>query len=188
MEILLVNACVRKKSRTIKLARKVAETLGGNVTEVFLEKERIRPMYGLPNVNRAILLEAGELWNKDFALAQQFANADAIIFAAPFWDLSFPAILKIYLEIINIAGIVFEYLPDGSVEGLCKAKKLCYVTTSGGKIENDTFGYGYVKELATSFWGIKDVHLIKAEGLDVEGEDVDKIMQDAMAHITPDSI
>ncbi|MBQ1712247.1 MAG: ACP phosphodiesterase, partial [Firmicutes bacterium] len=78
MEILLVNACVRKKSRTIKLARKVAETLGGNVTEVFLEKERIRPMYGLPLVNRAILLEAGELWNKDFALAQQFANADAI--------------------------------------------------------------------------------------------------------------
>ena len=188
MEILLVNACVRKKSRTIKLARKVAKTLGGNVTEVFLEKERIKPMYGLPLVNREILLEAGELWNKDFSLAQQFAAADAIIFAAPFWDLSFPAILKIYLEIINIAGIVFEYLPDGSVRGLCKAKKVCYVTTSGGKIENDTFGYGYIKELATKFWGIQDVHMIKAEDLDVDGADEKKIMEKAMAGITPDSI
>ena len=124
MEILLVNACVRKKSRTIKLARKVAKTLGGNVTEVFLEKERIKPMYGLPLVTREILLEAGELWNKDFSLAQQFAAADAIVFAAPFWDLSSPAILKIYLEIINIAGIVFEYLPDGQ---WCGSDRKCSV-------------------------------------------------------------
>ena len=161
MEILLVNSCVRKKSRTIKLARQLAKKLGGNVTEVFLEKERIKPLYGLPLVDRSILLEAGELWDDTFNYARQFADADVIIFAAPYWDLSFPAILKIYIETINIVNIAFEY----------------------GTIVNDSFGYGYVKELAEFFWGIKETHLIKVEGLDAEGADVPAIMENAIAHI-----
>ena len=81
MEILLINSCVRKKSRTIKLARQLAKKLGGNVTEVFLEKERIKPLYGLPLVDRTILLEAGELWDDTFSYARQFADADVIILA-----------------------------------------------------------------------------------------------------------
>ncbi|MBQ6670897.1 MAG: NAD(P)H-dependent oxidoreductase [Firmicutes bacterium] len=183
MEILLVNSCVRKKSRTIKLARQLAKKLGGNVTEVFLEKERIKPLYGLPLVDRSILLEAGELWDDTFNYARQFADADIIIFAAPYWDLSFPAILKIYIETINIVNIAFEYGPNNSVIPLCKASKLFYVTTSGGTIVNDSFGYGYVKELAEFFWGIKETHLIKVEGLDAEGADVPAIMENAIAHI-----
>lgn len=182
MEILLINACVRKKSRTIKLARQVAKELGGNVTEVFLEKERIKPMYGLPLVDRTILLDAGEIWDDTFHYAWQFANADVIIFAAPYWDLSFPAIMKIYIETINILGIAFEYEADGTVNGLCKADKLFYVSTSGGDINPD-FGYGYVKELANSFWGIKNTKLITATGLDVKGADVDQIMADAIKGI-----
>ena len=183
MEILLINACVRKKSRTIKLARRLAKKIGGNVTEVFLEKERIKPLYGLPLVDRDILLEAGEFWDDTFNYARQFADADIIIFAAPFWDLSFPAIMKIYIETINIVNIAFEYNEDGSPHGLCKAKKLYYVSTSGGTIENYSFGYGYVKELANAFWGIPETHLIKAEGLDVKGADVNKILEDAVAGI-----
>ena len=186
MEILLINSCVRKKSRTIKLARKVAKKLGGNITEVFLEKERIKPLYGLPLVDRDILLSAGELWCETFDYAQQFAAADIIVIAAPFWDLSFPAILKIYLETINVTGITFEYLDDGSVRGLCKAKKLYYVTTAGGEIPNEAFGYGYVKSLANMFWGIHETHMIKAEGLDRTGADVNKLMDEAVEEISID--
>jgi FMN-dependent NADH-azoreductase len=188
MEILLINSCVRKKSRTIKLARQLAKKLGGNVTEIFLEKERIKPLYGLPLVDRTILLEAGELWDDTFRYARQFANADVIIFAAPYWDLSFPAILKIYIETINIVNIAFEYGPDNTVIPLCKASKMFYVTTSGGTITNDSFGFGYMKELAEKFWGIKENHLIKVEGLDVEGADVPAIMEQAIAHIKADEI
>ena len=182
MEILIVNACVRKKSRTIKLARQLAKKLGGNVSEVFLEKERIKPMYGLPLVDRSILLEAGELWAEEFAYAHQFAEADVVIFAAPYWDLSFPAVLKIYLENINIVGIAFRYREDGSIEGLCKAKRVYYVTTSGGDVES-TYGYGYIKALANKFWGVKYTKLIKAEGLDIQGADVNAIMADAISKI-----
>ena len=33
-----------------------------------------------------------------FDLAGQFAGADTIVIAAPFWDLSFPAALKQYMQ------------------------------------------------------------------------------------------
>ena len=183
MEILLINSCVRKKSRTIKLARQVAKKLGGNVTEVFLERERIKPLYGLPLVDRTILLEAGELWDDTFNYARQFANADVIIFAAPYWDMSFPSILKIYIENVNIVNIAFEYGPKGGVIPLCKATKMYYVTTSGGTIENDSFGFGYMKALAEYFWGVKECHQIKAEGLDRKNADVNAIMAKAIESI-----
>ena len=182
MEILIVNACVRKKSRTIKLARQLAKKLEGNVTEVFLEKERIEPVYGLSLVDRNILLEAGELWTDDFNYARQFADADIVIFAAPYWDLSFPAVLKIYLENVNIVGIAFRYREDGTIEGLCKAKRIYYVSTSGGTIDS-TYGYGYVKALANKFWGVEYTKHIKAEGLDIKGADPDAIMKNALSKI-----
>ena len=39
MKILFVNACVRKNSRTHRLAEKVLQKLGGNITEIDLQKE-----------------------------------------------------------------------------------------------------------------------------------------------------
>ena len=97
--------------------------------------------------------------------AGQFANADEIVIAAPYWDLSFPAILKAYLEQITVAGITFEYA-DGRPRGLCKAKHLTYVTTSGGPILDD-FGYEYVKALAQKFYGIPQTKAYRAMNLDV---------------------
>ena len=183
MEILLVNACVRKKSRTIKLARKLADKLGGNVTEIFLEKERVKPLYGLPLVDRDILLDSGEYWDDTFNYARQFAEADIIIMAAPNWDLSFPGILKIYMEAININGIAFEHTEDGDIRGLCKAKRLYYVTTSGNAVGSETFGYGYVRALASMFWGIQHTRLVKAEDLNASGADVNQILDAVIAGI-----
>ena len=176
MEVLLVNSCVRKKSKTIKLARKLADKIGGNVTEVFLEGERVKPLYGLPLVDRDILLDAGEYWDDTFNNARQFADADVIIFAAPNWDLSFPAILKTYLESVNVWNIAFEHAEDGSIRGLCKAKMVFYVTTSTNYISTETFGYGYIRELAHTFWGVKETRMVKAEGLGAKGADPEKLM------------
>lgn len=112
--------------------------------------------------------------------ARQFAEADIIVVAAPYWDLSFPAILKAYFEQVNVLGLTFEYTDDGFPRGLCKAKKLVYVTTAGGPIISDEYGYGYVKALAQGFYGIVDVHQVKAEGLDMVGADVEKILSRAL--------
>ena len=79
-----------------------------------------------------------------------------------------------------MVGLTFEYTEDGQPRSLCNATKLIYVTTAGGPIISDAYGYGYVKTMAEAFYGIHDVSQVKAEGLDVIGADVEKILQDAI--------
>ena len=108
-----------------------------------------------------------------FTLARQFAAADEIVIAAPYWDLSFPAVLKQYIEQINVVGITFRYTPEGIPEGLCRASRLTYVMTAGGEFVPEEYGFGYMKALAESFYGIPEVQLIKAVGLDIAGAEED---------------
>ncbi|MBQ1390739.1 MAG: NAD(P)H-dependent oxidoreductase, partial [Firmicutes bacterium] len=105
-------------------------------------------------------------------------QADEIVIAAPFWDLSFPASLKQYLEQINIPGITFRYTPAGVPEGLCRAHSLTYVTTAGGYFVPEEYGFGYVEALARNYYGIPDVRYIQAAGLDIEGADPEAILRE----------
>ena len=138
----------------------------GEITELNLNMEDIVPLNTELLEKREGLLKEGKLDDPMFRYAKQFANADEIIIAAPFWDLSFPAKLKIYLEQITVSGITFKYL-NGHPSGLCKAKKLTYITTSGGPIFDD-FGYAYVKTLAQKFYGIEKTEAVRAMNLDVD--------------------
>ena len=166
MSILLINACVREHSRTLVLARKILSEMSDEVMEVDLNRETI------PSLNRELLekreelIACGDKNDPMLRYARQFAEADEIVVAAPFWDLSFPAILKTYLEQITVPGITFEYV-GGRPVGLCKAKRLTYVTTSGGPIFVD-FGYEYIKALAKNFYGIGETRAYRAMNLDVE--------------------
>ena len=126
----------------------------------------------------------GDLQAPMFALARQFSEAETIVIAAPFWDLSFPAALKQYLEQINVVGITFRYSEEGIPIGLCKAGSLFYVTTAGGYYVPEEFGFGYVKALAQNYYGIQDVRQISAAGLDIQGADVDAIMKAAEDSVT----
>ena len=36
-----------------------------------------------------------------------------------YWDLSFPAALKIYIEHAAVMGVTFHYTEEGRCEGLC---------------------------------------------------------------------
>ena len=108
---------------------------------------------------------------------------DVIVVAAPYWDLSFPAALKTYLERVVIAGITFDYSPEGIPFSLCRAKRLLYVTTAGGPIGNHNLGFEYVKALAEIFFAIPDVQCFSAEGLDIMGADVEAILARAATEI-----
>ena len=114
-----------------------------------------------------------------FSLAREFSMADTVVIAAPFWDLSFPSSLKRYFEQINVIGVTFRYTEQGVPVGLCRANRLIYVTTAGGKIEEDAYGFGYVRALARTFYGIPHVACLKAEGLDLAGADPESILKDA---------
>ena len=177
MNILFINACVRKESRTLVLAKDILSKMQGAITEIDLAKENLAPLNRVSLEERERLLKSGKTDAPMFAYAKQFAQADEIVIASPFWDLSFPAILKIYLEQITVAGITFTYR-DGCPTGLCKAKRLTYVTTAGGEIFCD-FGYTYIKTLANTFFGIQDTIAHRASNLDVQNISADELLQKA---------
>ena len=186
--LLFINACVRKESRTKRLADSFLAKLNKSFKEIRLQEIE------LPFVDEAFikrrdrLIMEQDFSNSMFDLARQFAEADDIVIAAPFWDLSFPAVLKQYFEQINVLGITFLYTPEGVPKGLCRARSLTYITTAGGNDVPKEYGFGYVKALAHNFYDIPEVRLIKAAGLDIIGADTEAILQAASASASSDII
>ena len=178
-QILYVNACVRKESRTRSLAKKLLDRLDMPYEEIRLEDISFPAVTEEYLDTRDQLLSQEAFQNPLFDLARQFSEAETIVIAAPYWDLSFPAMLKQYLEQITVAGITFKYSGEGIPVGLCRAKRLFYVTTAGGFFAPEEYGFGYVKGLAQNYYGIQDVRKVEALGLDIYGADVDAIMTSA---------
>jgi FMN-dependent NADH-azoreductase len=77
-----------------------------------------------------------------------------------------------------VVGITFAYTEEGVPVGLCRAKRLYYVTTAGGTIFSGEFGYGYIRTLTQGMYGIPETFCFQAEGLDVAGADVDAILSE----------
>ena len=181
--ILFVDVCVRENSRTKKLAEALLTKLNEEVVHIALKDISFAVTDEDYLKKRDNLISKGAFDDDMFTLARQFAAADTIVIAAPYWDLSFPAKLKQYIEAINVLGVTFEYTSEGFPKGLCKADKLYYVMTAGGNYVPEEFGFGYIKALAQNFYGIKNVEIIKAIGLDIMGADVEAIMDEALLNI-----
>ncbi len=166
-KVMLIDCCVRGvHSRTLMLAHRwLAEQ------ERDSQVEHLR----LYQLNLAPLSAQEVEQRKDTALGEQFAQADEIVVAAPYWDLSFPSILKVYLEHICIAGTTFHYVEDQAV-GLCRAKRLVYVSTAGGYVGQRHLGEEYVQTLCQTLFGIPDFVGIRCEGLDLPGNDPEQLV------------
>jgi len=177
-KILFINACVRPASRTYDLAQTVLTKLNGEIEEVkLIDAELPHLTNELIELRDQIMLTC-QLDHPLLRYARQFAAADTIVIAAPYWDLIFPATVRSYFEHICVTGLTFRYSPEGFPISLCKAKRMIYVTTAGGPIFAN-FGYDYCKAVCEGYFGIHDTLCIKAENLDVEGADVEAIMSNA---------
>ena len=177
--ILFINACTGPGSRTLALAQTLLQKLGGEVRELRLQE---KPLPGLDAKGLEKRHAAGlrmDFSDPIFDEAKTFAQADVIVVAAPYWDLMFPAVLKCYWEQVTVSGLTFCYSPQGRPEGRCRAKQLHYVTTAGGFIGDNDFGFSYVKALAQGFFGIPEVFRYTAEGLDLVGADPEAILNEA---------
>lgn len=175
---LYVNACVRSVSRTRRLAEKLLSLLPGEVETVDLKTAELPLLTEEAIDERTVAAKAKDLQHPMLRYAAQFAAADTIVIAAPFWDLSFPAVLKRYLEWVCTTGVTFRYSEEGIPIGMCRAKKLYYVTTSGGPLLKD-YGYDYVAGLCSGMLGIPECVCFSAEKLDIWGVDVEAIMAEA---------
>ena len=183
-KLLFIDACVNRGiSRTEQLAQTLLKEMNQNgeyeIETLNLEDEDLKLFTGKESALRESLTRAGKFEGPLFTYAKQFAAADRIVVAAPYWDFTFPARMKCYLEQICVTGLTFTFSSKGIPGGLCHADSLHYVTTSGGSIGELNLGYEYLEKLCKVYYGINETVCYTAEGLDIEGNSVEEIMKEA---------
>ena len=169
-KIFYVDACLRTGSNT----KKIADAIIAKLAERY-EIETVRLSENtFPIVNNDILNDRanGIVPDEYVAMAKKLANADRIVIAAPFWDMSFPGALKVFLENMSLFNVTF-----GSNEkecyGLCKAEKVLYITTRGMDISTgDDLEQAtpYLKAIG-KLWGLGELHVISAQNMDYSTEE-----------------
>ncbi|MDU7954676.1 MAG: FMN-dependent NADH-azoreductase [Clostridium perfringens] len=122
--------------------------------------------------------------NSILKYAYEFAAADKYIIAAPMWNLSFPAILKAYIDYVSVSGITFKYTAEGSV-GLLNNKKAVHIVSRGGAYDNSPYEMGdrYLRTIL-GFFGIKDMETIAIDNLDVIGVNVEEKVEEGIEKAT----
>ena len=183
-KLLFIDACVNRGiSRTEQLAQTLLKEMNQNgeyeIETLNLEDEDLKLFTGKESALRESHTRAGNFEGPLFTYAKQFAAADRIVVAAPYWDFSFPARMKCYLEQICVTGLTFTFSSKGIPGGLCHADSLHYVTTSGGSIGELNLGYEYLEKICKVYYGINETVCYTAEGLDIEGNSVEEIMKEA---------
>jgi len=184
---LYIDCCIRgEQSRTKRLAEAFLAAYGARehvqIDRLTLMDEPLIPFSNGFFWQREQLLEREELNHPRFRYAHQFQQAGRIIIAAPFWDLSFPALLKVYIENVNIQGITFDCNEKDGCFGVCCAEKMLFLTTRGGALEGNPMDNGtkYLADMA-KFFGIEQFESIAADGLDMGLEPVEDILGRAVA-------
>lgn len=181
-KLLYVDCLLRgDKSRTKRLADAFLSELGDSyeVEHLELVKTDLKPLLSEDLEKRDLLISQGKTDDPTFALARSFAEADDVLIAAPFWDLSFPSLLKVYFENISVSSLTFRYGEQG-MEGLCKGRSLVFLTTRGGIYKNSPLEQGsrYVEAMSV-FFGFERYVCVCAEGVDIIGMDTEKILADS---------
>ncbi|MDD2363509.1 MAG: NAD(P)H-dependent oxidoreductase [Saccharofermentanales bacterium] len=187
-KLLFIDSCIRREeSRTKKAAdylmQKLEATGKYEIESLCLMDEPLVYLSGDFFKQRERLLAEGKRNHRRFDYAHQFAQADVIVVAAPFWDLGFPALLKTYIENVSVDGITF-YADAEGCHGMSRGRHLIFVTTRGGDYEDTPLEMGsrYMEALGV-FFGIDDYSCLFAEGLDGEGNDPEALMQELFAEI-----
>ncbi len=184
--ILYVNACVKRDvdSRTNRLAqaylKKSLEAESCCLSTVNLEDIDMHPLTGKSLAEREKAIARNDFSGSSFDLARNFAASDEVVIAAPYWDMSFPASLKLYMEQLCVNKLTFCYNEKGMPCGLTNIKKVVYLTTAGGYIGNNNLGFDYIKALFSTLFGVEDISFFSAEGLDIFCNDPEKILSEAI--------
>lgn len=139
--LLYVDCCIRgSQSRT----RRLAEAFLGALPPTWKTEILNLPEEGLPYFSgpyfqqRQDLLAAGNREHPRFRYAWQFARQTPLYWLPPLWDLSFPALLKVYIEQVSVEGITFG-CGEAGCYGICHASRMVFLTTRGNAYEGLTW-------------------------------------------------
>lgn len=181
MRLLYIDACFRgEESRTRRIARPVLEALSRRYE---IDRIDLGALSLLPVKEEALNARfRGEVDEESLALAERVRDADRIVIAAPFWDMSFPSALKVFFERCSLLDVTFANGADACV-GLCRAEKLLFITTRGMDIST-----GNPLEQATPYlralshlWGIGETFTVSAQNMDyVNADDAEERLRRAI--------
>ena len=117
MKLLFVDGCISQRgeaSRTRALCGAFLEAHRTAHPEAEVETVAPEALLALRPFDpdmldaRDALARAGAFDAPGFALARQFREADCVVVGAPFWDLSFPAALRVYMEDVSANGLTYH--------------------------------------------------------------------------------
>ena len=188
MKLLFVDCCISQRgegSRTKRLADAFLAAFREEHPEADVETVTPETLLALKPFDVEMLNERDALasvgaWDAPvFSLARQLRGADAVVVAAPFWDMSFPAALRTYIEHISANGLTYHYDETGC-HGDCRAERLVYLTSGGDFEREDSVGVVYWRQLAAMF-GIPRFDYVFAGGLDAVPEQAAELLEGACA-------
>lgn len=151
----------------------------------------------IPMIDKDVLTGWGKLRNGDeltkeeqqkvnrfSEILDEFLSADKYVFVSPMWNLSFPPVLKSYIDAISIAGKTFKYTAEGP-QGLLTDKKVLHIQSRGGfysegpaaEVES---GDRYLKTIMT-FLGVPSYERIIIEGHNAVPERTEEIKAASIA-------
>ena len=180
-KLLYIDSCIRNElSRTKRIATPIIESLKERyeVETVVINELNLAPVQYDENRRRA----GGTVSEEAICWANKIKNADRIVIAAPFWDMSIPAALKTFFELCSLFGVTFDS-DDKTCFGLCKAENLMFITTRGMKIETGApleQATPYIKALSW-LWGIKGFEVVARNNFDyLPQEEIEKEIESAI--------
>ena len=165
-KLVVIDACIRgEESRTRRIAEPVIAELAKRyeMTRYDLTKMPLEPLTPVSYAARM----AGSVpeWARE--AARTVAGADRIVLVAPFWDMSFPAVVKVFFEHLSLFGITFTDNGHSCV-GMCKCEKVMYITTRGMNIPTGDpreQGTTYLHALS-SLWDLGAILTVAAWNMD----------------------
>lgn len=165
-KLLYIDACIRDdESRTKRIAEPIVKALEKKYD---VQRFVLNDM-DLEIVQRDLIRKRlnGMIDATVLSWAETVRDADRIVIAAPFWDMSIPAALKNFIELCSILDVTFK-TNDKTCYGNCKAEKMLFITTRGMDIPT-----GDIREQATSYlkalswlWGIGPMQVVSAQNMD----------------------
>ena len=181
-KLLYIDACIRdEESRT----KRIAEPIVAVLKEKYDVQTLVINELDLSIVQKELITKrmSGDIAPQIMSWAESVRDADRIVIAAPFWDMSIPAALKNFFELCSILDVTFK-TNDKTCYGNCKAEKMLYITTRGMDIDTGDAleqGSSYLKALSW-LWGIGPLQVVAAQNMDyVSADEVERRINEVVA-------
>ncbi len=169
--ILGENSVSRQVSAGIVEALK-AENPGVEVIHRDLGAEPIGHLTGAYLAGQSADVKHDQALQEDLDLGgrtlAEFLAADIVVVGAPMYNFGVPSQLKAWIDRIMVAGKTFHYTASGA-EGLVHGKRVVVAVSRGGKyVDTPAQALEHQESWLKGvfgFMGVKDVEVIRAEGV-----------------------